>query len=103
MQNLRAARLKAKLEFYFIFFLFWILFFFSALRKGKGLHEIICQNFDFSWPNSHQKSISSKINKMQYTVAYPANLLISNNIAGLKKGMRLIFSHLDQKSLLIND
>ena len=39
MQNLRAARLKAKLEFYFIFF--------SALRKGKGLHEIICQNFDF--------------------------------------------------------
>ena len=48
MQNLRAARLKAKLEFYFIFFYFEFYFFFSALRKGKGLHEIICQNFDFS-------------------------------------------------------
>lgn len=86
MQNLRAARLKAKLEFYFIFFILNSIFF-SALRKGKGLHEIICQNFDFSWPYSHQKSISSKINKMQYTVAYPAKLLISNNITGLKKGI----------------
>ena len=35
MQNLRAARLKAKLEFYFIFFYFEFYFFFQPWEREK--------------------------------------------------------------------